>query len=306
MRSIWPPQRLCSFALILLLSGCSIRKSAFKTIGSALSGAADEFARDEDPELVRGAIPFSLKVMETILKEDPKNATLISGLAKGFVSFSYAFILQDADELDDKDKIAAKAARDRATKLFLRGRDYGLKYFTLKNPNFAADLKTNPKKAVSAMTKADVPMLFWTALGWAGALSTSRDFMMLPQIPQFEAMLDRALELDEAYDSGSIHAFYITYEMAKLTAKADTKAANAKKHYDRALELGGGKQVGPYVSYAESVLVPLKNRAEFESTLRQALKVDVNAAPDSRVVNLVLQKRARWLLSRADKLFPAR
>jgi predicted anti-sigma-YlaC factor YlaD len=306
MRSISLRQKLCSLLLLLaLLPACSIRKSAFKTIGSALSGAADEFARDEDPELVRGAIPFSLKVMETVLKEDPKNATLISGLAKGFVSFSYGFILQDADELDDKDKVAAKAARDRATKLFLRGRDYGMKYFALKNPNFAADLKANPKKAVQSATKADVPMLFWTALGWAGALSTSRDFMMLPQIPQFEAMLERALELDEAYDSGSIHSFYITYEMAKLTAKAD-KATLAKKHFDRAMELAGGKQAGPLVSYAESVLVPAKNRAEFESTLRQALKVDVNSAPDSRVLNLILQKRARWLLNRADKLFAAR
>jgi predicted anti-sigma-YlaC factor YlaD len=292
--------------LLALLPACSVRKSAFKTIGSALSGAADEFARDEDPELVRGAIPFSLKVMETVLKEDPRNATLISGLAKGFVSFSYAFVLQDADELDDKDKVAARAARERATKLFLRGRDYGLRYFALKYPNFAADLKANPKKAVQGMTKADVPMLFWTALGWAGALSTSRDFLMLPQIPQFEAMLERALELDEAYDNGAIHAFLITYEMAKLSAKAETKAANAKRHYDRALELGGGKQVGPHLSYAENVLVPAKNRTEFEATLRQALKVDVNSAPESRVLNLVLQKRARWLLGRMDKLFPAR
>ena len=307
MRFISPLPRRSSAALllILLLPACSIRKSAFKTIGSALSGVADEFIRDEDPELVRGAIPFSLKVMETVLKEDPKNATLLSGLAKGFSSFAYGFVMQDADEIEDKDKIAAKAARDRAAKLFLRGRNYGLRYFELKNPNFTVDLKADPKKALVKITKADVPMLYWTALGWAGALSASRDFMMLPQIPQFEALLERALELDETYEQGAIHGFYVTYEMAKLSAKAD-KAAKAKQHFDRAMELGGGRQAGPLVAYAESVLVPAKNRAEFETTLQQAIKVDVNAAPDYRVLNLIMQRRARLLLSRADKLFPAR
>lgn len=38
--------------------------------------------------------------------------------------------------------------------------------------------------------------------------------------------------------------------------------------------------------------------------LDKALAVDVNAEPEWRVLNLVVQKRARWLLSRTDKLFP--
>ena len=40
---------------------------ALKSMGGALSNASDEYASDEDPELVKGALPFSLKVMETIL-----------------------------------------------------------------------------------------------------------------------------------------------------------------------------------------------------------------------------------------------
>jgi hypothetical protein len=31
--------------------------------------------------------------------------------------------------------------------------------------------------------------------------------------------------------------------------------------------------------------------------------VDVERAPDQRVANLIAQKRARWLLARADELF---
>jgi hypothetical protein len=38
--------------------------------------------------------------------------------------------------------------------------------------------------------------------------------------------------------------------------------------------------------------------------LGQALKVNPNTWPEHRQLNLVMQRRARWLLSRTDKLFP--
>lgn len=290
-------------AALLANSACSIKKTAMRSIGGALSGAADEFARDEDPELVKGALPFSLKMLETILVQDPKNPELLLSVTKGFSQYAYGFVLQDADELNDKDAVAAKAARDRAVKLFLRGKNYGMRAFELKHPNFAADLKANPKKAASTLQKSEVPLIYWTAIGWAAAVATSKDFLMFGQIPQFEALIERALELDETYEQGAIHSFYIAYEMVRLNGKGD-KAANAKRHFDRAMELGGGKHAGPLVSYAESVLVPAKNRAEFENLLKQALKVDLNAAPDYRVLNAIFQKRARWLLANADKRFP--
>jgi hypothetical protein len=38
--------------------------------------------------------------------------------------------------------------------------------------------------------------------------------------------------------------------------------------------------------------------------LRQALRIDINKSPENRELNLAVQRRARWLLSRTDKLFP--
>jgi len=37
--------------------------------------------------------------------------------------------------------------------------------------------------------------------------------------------------------------------------------------------------------------------------LKQAMAIDVSIRPGSRLANLVMQKRARWLLSRVDELF---
>jgi len=48
------------------------------------------------------------------------------------------------------------------------------------------------------------------------------------------------------------------------------------------------------------VCVPAQRRAEFDALLEQALRVE---ASDNRLANFVVQRRARWLRSRADRLF---
>jgi hypothetical protein len=47
----------------VFLNACSIKKYAINQLGNALSGMGDTFASDDDPELIKGAIPFSLKLV---------------------------------------------------------------------------------------------------------------------------------------------------------------------------------------------------------------------------------------------------
>jgi predicted anti-sigma-YlaC factor YlaD len=54
---------------------------------------------------------------------------------------------------------------------------------------------------------------------------------------------------------------------------------------------------------AESVAVAEQDPVEFQKLLGQALAIDADAVPEQRLANLIAQKRARWLLSRADELF---
>ena len=62
-------------------------------------------------------------------------------------------------------------------------------------------------------------------------------------------------------------------------------------------------RVSPLVSFAETIDVSTQNRKEFQSLLEEALAFDANLAPESRVANLVAQRRARWLLGRTAELF---
>jgi predicted anti-sigma-YlaC factor YlaD len=115
-------------------------------------------------------------------------------------------------------------------------------------------------------------------------------------------MIDRALALDESWDQGAIHSFLITFEMGRATGTGD-RVERARQHFNRAVELSAGKLAGPYVSLAEAVCIEQEDRAQFEKLLHTALAINPDEQPPTRLVNLIMQRRARWLLSRVDKYF---
>ena len=123
----------------------------------------------------------------------------------------------------------------------------------------------------------------------------------IADLPLAAALIDRALVLDEGFDHGAIHSFLIAFELARPGAGPDA-VTKARQHFARALELGGGGQAGPYVSLAENVAVKQQNAAEFKALLEKALAVRVDARPEWRLVNTIMQRRAKWLLGRMDEL----
>jgi predicted anti-sigma-YlaC factor YlaD len=283
--------------------GCSLNRMAVNKIGDALAGSGTTFASDDDPQLVGQAIPFSLKLIESLLASAPEHRGLLLAAASGFTQYAFAYVQLPADTLEDHDLAAATAERTRAARLYLRARDYGLRGLETRHPRFTEQLRADARAAVRATRLEDVPYLYWTAASWGGAISLSKDKPdLVADLPLVEALIDRALELDESWNDGAIHGFLITYEQARQGVSGDP-VARSRAHFDRVVTLTGGNLVSPYVTFAEAVCVPKQDRREFEAMLRRALAVDPNAAPQWRLENLIMQRRARWLLSRADQLF---
>jgi len=54
---------LASALLALALPACSIKKLAVNSLGNALAEGGSSYASDDDPELVREAVPFGLKTV---------------------------------------------------------------------------------------------------------------------------------------------------------------------------------------------------------------------------------------------------
>lgn len=287
----------------LLMAGCSVRKFAVNKLGDSLANGGATYASDDDPEFVGQAVPFSLKLIEGLLAESPSHRGLLFAAAKGYTQYSYVYVQLPAEEVETSDVNKSAAMRDRARNLYLRARDFGLHGLDVKHRGFSALLRTSPSQAVRATTIKDIPLLYWTAASWGAAISISKDHpeLVADQL-QVQALIDRAYELDPDYSYGAIDQFLITYEGARQGIKGDF-SERCKLHFDRSVKLTKGQMAAPYVAYAESVSIQRQNRAEFESLLKQALAINPNARIEWRLSNIVMQRRAMWLLSREDDLF---
>ena len=286
-------------ALAAALAGCSIRRLAVGVISDSLAGGGDVYASDDDPDLVREAIPFGLKTYEGLLDASPDDRRLLLALAKGFTV--YAYLLQDeADRIDAGDRTGARRLRDRAARLYRRGRDYALRGLEVDHPGFEGKLRHDRAAAIAGATVGDVPLLYWAAAGWAGAVSANPDDLdLVAELPLAGALMDRVLALDESHDGGAAHQFFISFEGSRPGGSAQ----QARKHFDRALALSKGRRASVYVALAESVSVREQNLAEFRTLIAAALAVDPDRDPAQRIANTIAIRRARWLESRESDLF---
>jgi len=284
-------------------SGCSIKKFAIGRLGDALAESGGTYASDDDPALVRDALPFALKLIESLLDQNPDHRGLLLAATGGFTQYTYAFVQEEADETEDRDLRASWALRERARKLYLRARDYGLRGLEIGHAEFAMGLRSNRITALGRATKDDVPFLYWTAASWGAAISMKKsDPDLLADLPLVESLIQRGFELEPDYDHGSIHEFLIAFDGGRPETMGGS-VERARRHFEEAVRLSGGLRAAPLVDLAESVSVRVQDRAEFESLLRRALRIDVDARPEWRLSNLIMQRRARWLLDRADRLF---
>jgi predicted anti-sigma-YlaC factor YlaD len=301
------PLRLPLLATALLglaLAGC--RSIAVGAMADAVSGSGGVYGKDRDPELVKAAIPFGLKTMEGLLEEKPEHVGLLTALASGFTQYGYAFVQADADDAELQGRNAeARAGRERARALYLRARDYGLRGLDVGRPGLSARLRgvKDVEAALAAATREDVPLLYWTAAAWGAAIAAGKDRMdLVAELPVPVAMMRRALALDETFDDGAIHEFFLTYEASRSEAQGGGPAV-ARKHFERAVAISGGKKLAPLVNFAESVLVQRQDRAEFTRLLREVVQADPGAEPRLTLSNVLAQRRARLLLAHVEDLF---
>jgi hypothetical protein len=294
--------RLLLVAITLwLAAACSPKKMGISRMADALSSTASAFTRDNDPEFVRQAAPSTLKMVEMMLEESPTHPGLLMTACSGFTQYAYAFLQADADVADPSTQMA-KDFKARGAAMYDRARGYCFRALERRHPGAAKNLQGDVKAVLASMSAPDVPALYWTGVAWGGALLLSDNpFPRIGELVTVRALLTRALQLDEAWEGGTIHEAMIAIE--SLPVLLGGAATRAREHFDRAVALANGESAFAYVALATGVVQPAKNRAEFERLLRAALAIDVSRRPSIRLANLIAQRRARYLLSQVDKLF---
>jgi len=297
--------RLTVLACIIVpLTGCGLlQRRAVGMVASTLASSGDVFTRDDDLELVGDAIPFGLKLYESLLDSAPKNKDLLIATCSNFTQYGVAYVETEAmvlGEAQHHDEVAH--LNQRALKLYLRAKGYCMRAMEVRFLGIGQKLLTDPVPALAKAEKKDVPLLYWMAASWGSAIGLGVDKPeIVIDMPVVRALAERALALDESWSKGAIHEMFISLD--SLPEALGGSPAKAREHFARAVELQKGQSPGPYVALAVGVALPAQDRAEFEKLLQAALAIDPEKDPSVRLVTLVQQRRARALLDHIDTMF---
>jgi predicted anti-sigma-YlaC factor YlaD len=286
--------------MVVSLCGCSLKKRAVDTFVDVLGESEGVYLSEDDPELIGSALPFNLKTIETLLVSSPENRTLLLSAAKSFSLYAYGFVEPQAWRLSYQELDESERIRKRAAKLYRRGYTYGVRGLEVEHPGIGARLKKTPEAASRDVEPSDVPLAVWTAAALGGAIGLSKDDPeSTADVAVVGALLERALLLDEDFEEGATHELLMAYEASRVGGSRD----KALRHYERALALGSAKSPSIWLGWAERVSVLEQNRREFEDLIERSLAFDVEAHPENRLLNLLAQRRARWLKGNTAELF---
>jgi predicted anti-sigma-YlaC factor YlaD len=295
---------LLVMSAVMLGGGCSVQQLAVNALSDSLASGGSVYESDDDPVLIGEALPFSLKLMDSLLEEQPEHRELLIAASRGYLLYAYAYVHLPAERRNLDDVEQARQLRIRARNLYLRAHRYAQQGLEVTYPGIGAALFENPDESVrtiGADPATDVAAMYWKGAALGLAISVSgNEAALLARIPEVEALLGRALELDETWNDGALHEFAISLAAARTTT-ADRDSLES--HYARALELSDGNRASLYLAFAEAVAIPTQDRSGFIELLERALRIDVDSDPNNRLLNLVSQDRARWLMGRVDELF---
>lgn len=296
---------------LVFLAGCSINQLAVDVLADTLAGgdggSASVFTADPDPELVGDALPFALKLYETILQQSPDHEAMLLATGSGFISYANAFVATPASMLPFEEFEQQLFMQQRAKALYLRGRDYLIHGLDVRYPGFEQAVlaqQTDDLEALLAtMERDDVPFLYWIGAGWVAAFSLDTfDLELAFSVTKAELLMLRALELDPEFSDGAIHSFLLQY-YAALPVSLGGSREKAEFHYAEALRIADGRLAGPYLSYAESIVIAEQDVEEFTRLMNKTLAVDVDAYPPARLLNTLNQRKAAWYLENLEEFF---
>ena len=296
-------------AVVLFVSSCSLNKLVMNKVSDTLTsgGTNTVFMGDNDPRLVGDAMPFAIKMYESLLDQNPDHQGLIVTTGSLFIMYANAFVQGPAEMLPLSQYEKKRVELERAKNLYLRGvtileRGINNKYPGLIG-NWGPEEFQKFTGDLSKMKKEDITLYYWYAAGTLSAYALNVfDISLGLRVPQIVEMISRAYELDSGYNSGALdELFFIVYSALPDGMGGDIEKALV--HYQKALEKSGGKTAGPYVSYAQSIAVKNQDYDDFKNSLEKALAIDANADRNNTLVTILNQEKARYLLEKAPELF---
>ncbi|MFZ5515103.1 MAG: TRAP transporter TatT component family protein [Candidatus Zhuqueibacterota bacterium] len=274
-----------------LLFQCSVQRLAVRSMSGILQDNLTALYEETDLVLAEQAITSDLKLLEGLIKSDPENEHLLLMACQGFSAYAMGFV-------EDTDPV-------RAQRLYLRGKNYGLKI--LSKHSRIQDALTGPiekfQSVVTKFSKNELPALFWTANSWGSYINLNMDNPgALVDLPRVQLLMNRVIELDESYYFGSAHLFFATlYAVRPPILGGDLK--KAAHHFDVCFKYADEKFLLPYAYYAKYYLTRQFEQEQFRNTLNKVLEAPEDILPGQQLPNAIAKQKAKQLLARETEFF---
>lgn len=259
-----------------------------------MSGVTNSLAEDlsatilnsDDPDTVRAGIPAYILMVDSFLRSDPENTSLLlaaSALNGAFTAFT---------EGDQQKRLARKAL------------DYALAAACAEG-GFCS-LKTDPfstfEEHIQSIGAEDVAVFYEVGVAWTGWLQAhSDDWSAIAELDRAKLVMARVVALDETYSDGGGH-LYLGGMETLLPASMGGRPEKGREHFERAIEIAGGKYLMTKVIYAEQYARLVFDKVLHDRLLQEVIAADP-VAPDMTLTNVLAQQRAAALLADSDEYF---
>ncbi len=297
------PGLLLTVSMLLIVS-CSISKLTTRKLTDSLAGSSSfTFTSDDDPELIADALPFTIKLYESLIEKDSTNTALYLATSKLICLYSQYFVAASMDTISDP--VQKKAIGKRAKKLFLRAREYALKSIDIAKPGSKkAFLTSNIDSTITRISQSDTNALFWTSVAWFGAIGSDKSDMSLAMgIKKPLTITRKIISMNPTYYQGMAHELLgiVSVNIPKsLGGSTDTAAY----YFSKAIQLSDSSRVSAFVLYATLVAAKTKNKELYISLLEQAISIPIDKYPQLRLQNSIYLQKARLLLKNVNEVFP--
>jgi hypothetical protein len=256
--------------------------------GKAADTLAAAILNQNDPALVESGVPAYLLLLDGLISQSPDNAALLSAGAQLFALYGSRF-----------------APPERAVTLTTKARRYGERAICLAHEpacRWAGVDHTRFVAELEAVGEKDIDELYSYAVSWLSNLdATSEDWTAVAELPWVEAVLQRALALDETYENGALHGYLGVLNALRPPALGG-KPEVAREHFERAIELSGGRDLSIKVEYARRYA-----RLVFDQELHDRLLTEVLDAPVEEprmtLFNVLATQEAQNLLASSREYF---
>ena len=281
---------LCALAVFSISCATERKKITVGATALLMEDIAKSAYKQTDTRVIREGMPAYLMLMDGMVEALPDNDRLLISAAQGYATFAGAFI-------ESQDKAYANV-------LYGRAKDYALRALEqrgIKDP--ASQPFDDFQAAINETDKDDVPFMFWGSACWGNWIQLNMGSMeAMAQLPRVEVLMKRVLLLDEAYYYGGPHLFMGLW-FGSRPKMAGGNLDLARKHFQKAIELGDGKFLMAYIYFAEYYAKKTFDKALYLSILENVHKTPADIVPDLTLLNTIAHKRATQLMQEADEYF---